>query len=157
MFLRYAGCVMQIQLADSDQEIQACFPVLRQLRPQLDETSFIADVRRMQVGGYALVCLHNGGKVCAVAGYRRFEMFAFGMTMYVDDLVTDLEHRSAGYGEKLLSWLKDEAQRTGCRYLTLDSGTKRLRAHDFYRRNGLQDIALHFAVPLDGSAMWTSE
>lgn len=147
---------MQIGIVTLDSEILECFPVLRQLRPALEQSSFIGDVRRMQSGGYLLAALRDDD-VRAVAGYRYVEMFAFGQTLYVDDLVTDSSHRSSGYGEAMLSWLKEEAVRNGCRYLTLDSGLKRLRAHEFYRRNGMQEIALHFATPLDGGPMWTSE
>lgn len=147
---------MNIQLATTDDEILACFPVLRQLRPALDQGTFVADVRRMQDQGYLLASLRDGD-IAAVAGYRYFEMFAFGPTLYVDDLVTDDRRRSSGYGERLLTWLKEEAIRNGCRYLTLDSGTKRLRAHEFYRRHGMHDVALHFAIPVDGSPMWTSD
>ncbi|HEX7153761.1 MAG TPA: GNAT family N-acetyltransferase [Thermoanaerobaculia bacterium] len=145
-----------IAIAQTDEEIVACFPVLHQLRPALDPATFVSDVRRMQGQGYILAAL-SAPDVRAVAGYRYYETLAFGPTLYVDDLVTDASHRSSGYGERLLAWLKAEATRNGCRYLTLDSGLKRLGAHKFYRRHGLEEIALHFAIPLDGGPMWSSE
>jgi GNAT superfamily N-acetyltransferase len=147
---------MQIAIAESDADIVACYHVLKQLRPKLDQATFVADVRRMQARGYVLASLSDP-EVRAVAGYRFYEMFAFGETLYVDDLVTDAAARSQGYGERLLEWLKNEAVRKGCRYLTLDSGLKREGAHKFYRRHGLQEIAYHFAIPVDGSPMWTSD
>ncbi|HEX9984180.1 MAG TPA: GNAT family N-acetyltransferase [Thermoanaerobaculia bacterium] len=145
-----------IDIAETDEAIAACFPVLRQLRPALDESTFVGDVRRMQQQGYVLASL-SAPDVRAVAGYRYFEMFAFGPMLYVDDLVTDETHRSSGYGEQLLTWLKSEATRNGCKFLTLDSGLKRLGAHKFYRRHGMEEIALHFAISTDGGPMWTSE
>ena len=148
---------MNIHNAQSDAEIAACYPVLKQLRPKLNETTFLSDIRRMQAGGYILLSLADPD-VCAVAGYRFFEMlFAGGMTLYVDDLVTDSARRSRGYGKALLSWLIAEAQKKQCKFLTLDSGLKRLDAHRFYRREGMQDMAIHFAIPTDGGPMWTSE
>ena len=148
---------MKIQIAQTDEEIAACFGVMKQLRPKLDERRFVSDIRRMQKGGYILLALADPD-VCAVAGYRFFEMlFAEGMTLYVDDLVTDSARRSHGYGKALLSWLIAEAQKKNCKFLTLDSGLKRLDAHRFYRREGMQDMAIHFAIPTDGGPMWTSE
>ena len=146
---------MHIAIADTDEDIAACFPVLRQLRPKLDEASFVADVRRMQQGGYLIASLRDP-EVRAVAGYRYYEMFATGKTLYVDDLVTGEAFRSSGYGAQLLEWLKAEAVRHGCNFLTLDSGNKRTGAHRFYRRQGMADIALHFAIPTDGGPQWTS-
>lgn len=147
---------MHIAIAETDEAIAACYPVLKQLRPKLDEATFVSDVRRMQQRGYILASLSDPD-VRAVAGYRYYEMFAFGETLYVDDLVTDVQQRSKGYGEQLLEWLKKEAVRNGCTYLTLDSGLKREGAHKFYRRQGLEEIAYHFAIPMDGSPMWTSD
>ena len=147
---------MLIQIAETDEDISACFTVLRELRPKLNESTFVADVRRMQQQGYVLASLRDG-EVRAVAGYRYYELFATGNTLYIDDLVTDAAHRSSGYGEHLLKWLLAEATRNGCNFLTLDSGNKRLGAHRFYRRHGLEDMALHFAIPTDGGPMWTSE
>ena len=146
---------MHIQIADTDEQILACYPVLNQLRPKLKEHTLVDDVRRMQKEGFILASV-NDPDVRAVAGYRYMEMFAFGPLLYVDDLVTDSTRRSHGYGKAMLTWLNNEAKSHGCRFLTLDSGLKRLDAHRFYRREGMQEIALHFAIPTDGGPMWTS-
>ena len=147
---------VRIQIAESDEEITAAYPVLKQLRPKLVEASFVLDVRRMQQQNYVLATLRDG-EVRAVAGYRYYELFATGVTLYIDDLVTDAAYRSRGYGAALLEWLLAEARAHLCNFLTLDSGLKRLGAHEFYRRHGLQDMALHFAIPTDGGPMWSSE
>jgi len=61
-----------------------------------------------------------------------------------------------GYGKVILEWLIKQANRAGCKYLELDSGTNRIEAHSFYRRNGLEDIALHFSVPRIGKTNYNS-
>jgi GNAT superfamily N-acetyltransferase len=147
---------VNIQIAETDEQILACYPVLRQLRPKLKEHTLVDDVRRMQKQGFILASL-NDPDVRAVAGYRYMEMFAFGPLLYVDDLVTDSTKRSSGYGKAMLTWLSNEAKSQGCRFLTLDSGLKRLDAHRFYRREGMEEIALHFAITTDGGPMWTSD
>jgi GNAT superfamily N-acetyltransferase len=147
---------MPIAIATTDQEIAACYAVMKQLRPKLDEAKFVGDVRRMQEQGYVLAAVRDPEVRC-VAGYRYYELFATGLTLYIDDLVTDAAHRSSKYGEQMLAWLIGEAKKHGCNFLTLDSGLKRTGAHRFYKRHGLEEIAWHFAIPTDGGPMWTSE
>ena len=136
-------------------QIASCFPVMRQLRPHLDATAFSAAVGRMRKQGYRLVAILDPD-VRAVAGYRFWEMLAMGTVLYVDDLVTALEHRSKGYGGHLLNWLLDEAKKQNCAYLELDSGIKRIDAHRFYERNGLEKAAFHFSIPAKAKEPWVA-
>ncbi len=69
----------------------------------LDLPAFLQAVERMSQEGFRLVYLADPD-VRAVAGYRKMEMLATGAILYVDDLVTATEHRSRGYGKKLLDW-----------------------------------------------------
>jgi GNAT superfamily N-acetyltransferase len=145
-----------IHRAETDTEIAACFRVMAQLRPHLEEETFVASVRRMTEGGYRLCFLTEDGAVRAVAGYRFIEMFATGPILYVDDLVTDAAARSRGHGERVLGWLREEAERHGSRYVELDSGTTRLDAHRFYERCGMEKVAFHFSLPCSGVEQWKS-
>lgn len=139
-----------IALADSDAEIAACFPVLRELRPHLRETEFVARVRRQQAAGYRLAALREDGRVLAAAGYRLGENLAWGRFLYVDDLVTHAAARSRGLGRELLAWLRERAAAEGCALFTLDSGVQRKDAHRFYEREGLSVTSMHFAAPVAG-------
>jgi GNAT superfamily N-acetyltransferase len=127
---------------------------MRQLRPHLDSSAFLAAVKRMSAEGYKLVFVADPD-IRAVAGFRKMEMLAMGTVLYVDDLVTSEAQRSKGYGGRLLAWLLDEAKRQQCQYLELDSGLKRLDAHRFYERNKLEKAAFHFSVPALASKPWT--
>jgi len=129
---------------------------MQQLRPHLDAAGFSAAVERMKTEGYCLVFAADP-EVRAVAGYRRMEMLATGTVLYVDDLVTCAQHRSKGYGKQLLAWLLEEAKRQDCQYLELDSGLKRLDAHRFYERNGLEKAAFHFSIPARASGSWSGQ
>lgn len=144
---------MKIELVTTDEARLACFEVLQELRPALVRERFLEDLRRMAGQGFALAALWDP-EVRAVAGFRPMEMFSTGPILYVDDLVSAARHRGHGYGAALLAFLKEHARRTGCRYLELDSGTERLDAHRFYRREGLEVVALHFSQPTDGGPAW---
>ncbi|HEX3719688.1 MAG TPA: GNAT family N-acetyltransferase [Verrucomicrobiae bacterium] len=146
---------MKIALANSDDEVAACFPVMHELRRRLDLSSFLAAVGRMKSQGYRLAFLADPD-VRSVTGFRTMEMLITGPVIYVDDLVTAAAHRSRGYGKALLAWLLDEAKRQGCQYLDLDSGLKRIDAHRFYERNGLAKAAFHFSIPANAKMPWTA-
>ena len=135
---------MKIQLAVTDEEITACWPVMRELRPHIEEEAFLPLVRRQREAGYRLAFVRDAVGVVAVAGFRIGENLAWGRFLYVDDLVTLAAHRSKGHGARLLFWLREYAMGEGCGQLHLDSGMQRLEAHRFYEREGMAKGGFHF-------------
>lgn len=141
---------MNIQLAESDAAIRACFPVFSELRPHLDEETFVTQVKRqMQNHGYVLVCVVHDGKVVAGAGYRVMESLSWGKALYLDDLITLKSERNHGYGGALLDRVIDEAKASGCRQFHLDSGVHRHEAHRLYMSRKLQIGAFHFSKDVE--------
>lgn len=136
------------QEAKTDAEIENCFDVMSELRTHLVKDEFVQLIRGMEADGYRLVYHEDDGQVVAVAGYRIYTNLILGRNMYVDDLVTTSRSRSKGYGAILIKWLEDKAKNAGCRYLHLDSGTERHRAHKFYVKQGLTVSAFHFTENL---------
>jgi GNAT superfamily N-acetyltransferase len=138
-----------IRLAQTDEQIQRCFPVMAELRPHLVAAEFIARVRQQHARhGYQLAFAEEDGAVKAVAGFRLAEFLAWGKTLYVDDLVTTSDARSRGHGQKLFDWLLAQARAQGCDEFHLDSGVQRFGAHRFYLRNRLEIRSHHFSMPL---------
>ena len=139
-----------VVLAQTDAEIQACWPVVAQLRPHLKEEVFVPTVRRQFQEGYRLAFIRDRQKVVAVAGFRILHGLAWGRYCYVDDLVTDERSRSQGVGGDLLGWLCDQARAEGCHRLELDSGVQRYAAHRFYLRRLMVISCHHFSLELAG-------
>lgn len=139
-----------VALARADAEIAACHPVVAQLRPHIAADEFVPRVRRQMAEGYELAYLAADGRPVAVAGFRVLEYLFSGVTLYVDDLVTDSNERSKGYGEKLLHWLIAQARERGCVSLQLDSGVQRFDAHRFYLAQRMRISSHHFALDLTG-------
>ncbi len=137
------------KIAKTDGEIAGCFPVMAELRPHLKGDSFVELVRGMETQGFRLAFIEDRKHVVAVAGFRIFTSLFAGKNLYVDDLVTTSESRSAGYGKILLDWLRTVAQEADCGWLHLDSGTQRHRAHRFYFMQGMQISSFHFSQKLD--------
>ncbi len=139
-----------IQLAETDADIAACLPVMRELRPHLTTPeAFIARVRRQHAqAGYQLACARSEGAVVAVGGFRVGEYLAWGLAMYIDDLVTSESGRSSGFGGALLDWLFEHARQRGCDQVHLDSGVQRFAAHRFYLKHRMEITSHHFAIRL---------
>ena len=136
---------MEVKIAKSDQEIDACFDVMKELRTHLHQDGFCERVRSQQADGYILAYIADKGRVAAVAGFRKGVNLAWGNYVYIDDLVTSETIRSKGYGKMLLEYVKSYGIENGCEQLHLDSGVQREAAHKFYEREGMFAASLHFA------------
>lgn len=137
-----------IRLAESDTDIERCFPVVQQLRTRLVASEFLATVRRQMAQGYQLAFVQQNGRVAAAAGFRVYECLSDGRTLYVDDLVTDAELRSRGHGAALMAWLVERARAERCRQLVLDSAVERFDAHRFYLTNRFVIRSHHFQLEI---------
>jgi GNAT superfamily N-acetyltransferase len=140
--------MVELRLAQTGDEISACFPVMQQLRTHLVAADFLERIRLQQRDGYKLAYLTDNRVVRSVTGFRLIENLAAGRVLYVDDLVTDSTTRSKGYGQKTLEWLLAEARTAGCDTLELDSGVQRFGAHRFYLRNRMDISSHHFRLTL---------
>ncbi|OUS11994.1 GNAT family N-acetyltransferase [Gammaproteobacteria bacterium 53_120_T64] len=133
----------------TDEQIENCFAVLAELRPHLQRGDFLTTLRAMAEDGYKLAYIAEQGGVVAVADYRIDSNVLMGKPLYVDDLVTTEQARSGGCGQRLLSWLREQAKAEACQVLHLDSGTQRPDAHRFYFREGMNIASFHFSQRLN--------
>ncbi len=122
---------------------------MSELRPHVPKESFVKLIRMMEGEGYRLTYIRDDDAIVAVAGYRIHTTLFMGKNLYVDDLVTAQGARSKGYGKAMIDWLRDLALQEDCKFLHLDSGTQRHRAHRFYLRQGLDIASFHFSQKLD--------
>jgi GNAT superfamily N-acetyltransferase len=140
---------MTVHVAATEDELRTCYQVMRELRPHLDEASFVAAVDRMRnEDGYTLAFLEHDGAVVSAAGFHLRRALFCDRYLYVDDLVTLASERSKGYGAALLEWLKERAHAEGCTELHLDSGFHRIDAHRFYDRHAVPASGFHFRARL---------
>lgn len=122
-----------IKVAETDEEIDKCYPVMAELRPHISREDFLPQVRRqMAASGFQLVYLSLGSDIKAVAGIRIAEWLARGKSLDLEDLVAAESDRSKGYGGQLFDWLLDYGRECGCTEIRLVSHVSRFRAHQFY-------------------------
>ena len=139
-----------IILATSDDEINACYPVMAELRPHVTQEEFLDRVHRQTaLARYRLSCAIDD-EVKAVAGFRISQCLAWGKFLYVDDLVSKSDERSKGYGGALFDWLVEHARENDCDQFHLDSGVQRFGAHRFYLQKRMAIEAHHFGLKLKG-------
>lgn len=132
--------------ATGEADWRRCYPLLRQLRPHLEEDACVAQIgRQSREAGYRLIFLESGGVPVAAAGYRITEFLAWGKTLYLDDLITDASHRGHGHAGRLLRRLEEIAHSERCDQIHLDSGYQRKEAHRLYLNAGFALVSHHFA------------
>jgi GNAT superfamily N-acetyltransferase len=139
----------RISIADTDEEILNCYPVMAELRPQIPLDQFLPMVRRLtEIAGFQLAYLHDD-EFKAVAGFRISEWLAGGRYLEIEDLVAKSGERSKGYGGELFDWLVEYAKDNGCRQVRLVSRVSRLDAHRFYARKGMNLEAHYFSMDVE--------
>lgn len=120
-----------IELTTRDQWKRS-FPVMNQLRTDLDEETYIDYLIEMKKDGYRLFALEVAEEIVSLAGVAVRINFYHKRHVFVYDLVTDSAHRSYGYGEKMLNYIHHWTKEEGINCVSLESGLQRTKAHRFY-------------------------
>jgi ribosomal protein S18 acetylase RimI-like enzyme len=76
-------------------------------------------------------CLHSGGSAL------------------IDELVIDQEHRGAGVGRDLIEAAVRRARALGCSEVEVNTETVNLRARDFYKKLGFEEIGVLLEKAVD--------
>jgi GNAT superfamily N-acetyltransferase len=139
---------MVIKLINNDQEINNCFPIIKQLIPKISKKNFIDQIKIKYEYGYRLVALKIDNKIISVADIRFYEYFGCGKFLIIDDFVTDKYMRSKGYGKKVFEWIKKYALKNNCSEIQLDSNINLHKAHKFYMNMGMNISHHHFSITI---------
>ncbi len=135
-------------MAQNDQQILDCYPVMAELRPHIQPGEFLPMVKRLtKIAGFQLAYLTDS-EIKAVAGFRISEWLAGGKYLEIEDLVAKSTDRSKGYGGELFDWLVKHARENNCRQVRLVSRVSRLDAHRFYLKKGMHLEAHYFSMNL---------
>ena len=138
---------MTIAFAKTDDEIQACYAVMSQLRTHIAPEDFVPRVRRqMDDFGFRVAYLKDEGEVKAVAGIRVSEWLHGGKYLEIDDLVSKDGERSKGYGGEMFDWIVELARAEHCDHVRLLSGVQRFDAHRFYLKKRMNIEAHYFTM-----------
>lgn len=144
----------RIDELETEDEWVAAFPVLMQLWKdtprEFTQSSFLALLHELQEAeGYRLFGLFVDESLVAVAGVSIRMSAWYGRYLWVYDLVTEKTHRSNGYGNELVSFLKQWAKDQSCETIALASALGREDAHDFYIDSNMEQSSYVFRQTLD--------
>jgi len=138
----------RIALAESDQEILICHPIMAELRSHIQREQFVSTVKRLaEIADYRMAYLTDGD-VKAIAGFRISEWLAGGRYLELEDLVVASNERSKGYGGELFDWLVKHAEENNCDQIRLISRVTRYDAHRFYLNKRMIIEAYYFSRQL---------
>ena len=134
---------MQIRKLDL-KELDVAWSVVKQLRQQLDYDAFEDLIYEMRSREYTMLGIFEKEKLIIYAGVVVQTNLYHKRHLFVDELVTDEAYRSQGYGEMMLSYLKDYAKMGMCERIVLSSGLARQEAHRFYEKEGFSKKSFVF-------------
>ncbi len=116
----------------SVEQWEEAYPIMTQLRTDLDKHTYFELMDEMRKDGYRLFAFYRGEEMAAIIGISVRVNFYNKRHVVVHDLVTTKEERSKGIGEKLLAFIHDWAKVNGANYVALESALPRSNAHRFY-------------------------
>lgn len=124
--------LITIEELRTEEEVVQIFPLMKDLRPYLDEARFREIWRTMRPDGYRIYAMYDDGDLVAFTGIQiRMNMYYF-RHVFVHELVTSAGRRSKGYGEKLLTFVHEWGRENDCVIVALESALTRDAAHRFY-------------------------
>ena len=130
-------------------DFQAVLPLLRLLRPHLDEEKFSTRLPLARQEGYRLFALHDDShKIRGVIGLRILHDLLDGRCLVIDDLVVQIEFRRQGVATKLVEFAKDFARQNDCFEIRLNSGFSRKEAHALYEAAGMKKTSYVYRVSI---------
>lgn len=145
---------VQIDELTTEAAWEDAFPLMMQLWEdaprEFTEEAFLDFIQALrQTESYRLFGLFEDDMLVAVAGVSIRMSAWYGRYLWVYDLVTDASHRSNGYGEQLLSFLKQWAADHDCETIALASAVEREDSHRFYESLGMNRSSYVFKQTLE--------
>jgi GNAT superfamily N-acetyltransferase len=139
----------EITELETEEEWLSAFPVIEQLRPHLDESSYLKYRTQLRDDGYTLFALSIEDEIVSLAGVAVNTNMYYGQHVWVYELITDEPHRSQGYGAELLAHVEAWGRDRDCRLVALSSGVQRTDAHHFYENQEMDRVSHVFTRELD--------
>jgi GNAT superfamily N-acetyltransferase len=141
---------MEVRELETEDEWLKAFPVMNQLRTDLDRETYLDYLLDMTADGYRLFAGVVDGECVALAGVGIEVNMYYGRHLWVYELVTHEDHRSRGYGGELLSFLEGWAADKGCERLALSTGLQRDDAQRFYEEKaGMEPASYVYKKPVE--------
>ena len=124
--------------------MEAQFPLLKILTPELTKEDYIMMLPEMIKNGYRMVGAFKDSECIGLSGFWINSKIWCGKYLEVDNFIVDEKYRSSGIGKMLLDWLMLEGKKHDCKASVLDSYVYNDKSHRFYFREGFVIKGFHF-------------
>lgn len=133
---------MEVRECHTEDEINATYPVLKQLY-DMPQEKYITYMKEMMEGGYRLVGVFENGKCIGLAGFEIKRRLYCGRSLQIHNLAIDVEYRRKKVGHEILEWIKEEADRKKCDTILADTYTENKIAQEFLKNQGFYARGYH--------------
>lgn len=141
--------LLEFKVLLNENDFQQAFPIMKQLRPHLDEKTYLSLLRiARSESGYTLLGVFSQHRGIGLMGYRLLTDFVHGRHLYIDDLVVIETYQSQGVGAKFLIKAKEIATNSGCSRIRLCTGIENIRGMAFYDQQGWSKKAVVYKINL---------
>lgn len=128
----------------SKKEMPDCYPLLKQLTPELTPKKLKTYLELMLPMGYRMFGVFENKKLVGCTGVWTGAKFYCGKYMEIDNFVIDKNYRSHGLGKMLTDFVVKLAKKEKCKVVMLDAYIPNVAAHEFYEREGFVKKGFHF-------------
>lgn len=142
---------MNIREITSINECKMVFPVLQEVRTNLDEATYLERLGTAKEQGYTLLGAYDGDECIALMGYRIITDFVHGRHLYVDDLVVTESRKRQGLGRMFLEHAETIAKKENCPKLRLCTGIANEEGKEFYKKVGWELRAVAYKKHLNSN------
>jgi len=138
--------MIEIRSVQTAEDILFCSRAILSLRPMVNAEMLVEQTQRMMRQGFEMLYIanNNNTSAAAVAGYRTFEMYRMGKTIYIDDLFSLPESRGKGFAGALLDHIYLTALNAGIKTVHIDSGYDLHPGHSLFLNRGYILPCHHF-------------
>lgn len=136
---------ISLKLLKDRADFMGTYALVQQMNPELEEPVFRHLQDEMLREGYQCIGAYDTNNILrGMCGFWISHRFYCGKSLRIDNIVVCNSMRSIGIGEALMQWIHDKAKAEDCCAVVLDAYVENKRSHDFYLKQDLSIVGLHF-------------
>ena len=135
--------MIEIKLIKST-DIHSIIPLLKILNTTISDNTLKVRLNQMLKEGYLCVGAFENNTLIGICGLWILTKYYIGRHIEPDNMIIHPSHQNKNIGSLLMDWIDDFAKENGCVASELNCYIHNKRAHEFYKKENYEVIALHF-------------
>ena len=125
-------------------EIYSIIPLLQILNTNISEDTLKARLEQMIKEGYQCIGAFDKNNLIGICGIWILTKYYIGKHIEPDNMIIHPEYQKKNIGSKLMTWIDKFAKENDCMASELNCYINNKQAHEFYKKENYDVIALHF-------------